>query len=208
MKSSMTAIGRAVLIVLIPLVTAYALDRGTRSVEADRPEAKRMRQDLERSTSDSLREPVSTPPRETSPQGIAAGYQFDWYSLNGGGTTTGSSANWTLEASVGQQLAGSSASTNYSWEVGFWLGEPAACPIVLPGDVNASGTITTADIIHLVNFVLKLGAEPEPCVGAGDVNCDGNVVTSDIIYMVNNILKAGPDICDICATVPGTWTCP
>ena len=38
----------------------------------------------------------------------------------------------------------------------------------LPGDINANRTVTSVDIIALVNFVLKGGDEPKPCPAAGD----------------------------------------
>ena len=65
-------------------------------------------------------------------------------------------------------------------------------------------------LLHRLNagYVLKLGAEPQPCIAAGDVNCDGNVVTSDIIYLVNAILKLQAPPCDVCTMIPSTWSCP
>lgn len=82
------------------------------------------------------------------------------------------------------------------------------CPVTLTGDVNSSGDRVTSDIIYLVNFVLKGGPAPIPCIAAGDVTCGGGVVTSDIIYMVNFVLKGGPAPCDVCTLIPGTWSCP
>ena len=70
--------------------------------------------------------------------------------------------------------------------------------IIVHGDVNESGALTSADIIHMVGFVFKGGQPPEPCVAAADINCDGAVTSSDIIYMVNHVFKGGPAPCDIC----------
>jgi hypothetical protein len=94
--------------------------------------------------------------------------------------------------------------TCYNTVNGPWI----ACPISFPGDVSGDASLTTADIIYMVNTVLKLGPAPVPCLGAGDVNCDGNVTTGDIIYLVNTILKAGPPICDVCSQIPSVWACP
>jgi hypothetical protein len=76
----------------------------------------------------------------------------------------------------------------------------AGCPITLTGDVNVSGTITSADIIGLVNFVFKGGAAPLPCTASGDVNCSGTVTSADIIGLVNFVFKGGASPCDACAS--------
>lgn len=74
------------------------------------------------------------------------------------------------------------------------------CPIALTGDVNVNGTITSADIINLVNYVFKGGPPPLPCVAAGDVNCNGAVTSADIINLVNYVFKGGPPPCDGCTS--------
>ena len=60
------------------------------------------------------------------------------------------------------------------------------------GDVNQSGTITSADIIYTVNYVFKGGPSPLPSATEGDVNCDDIVTSADIIYLVNYVFKGGP----------------
>jgi hypothetical protein len=84
----------------------------------------------------------------------------------------------------------------------------SVCPISLYGDVNASGDIKSSDVIYLVNYVLKAGAEPLPCPAAGDINCDGQIKASDIVLLVNYVFKAGAPPCDVCAIIPGIWSCP
>jgi len=74
--------------------------------------------------------------------------------------------------------------------------------------VNLSGTIVASDIIYLVNFVFKAGADPMPCTGSGDVNCSGGISPADIIYLVNHVFKAGSAPCDACSLIPETWSCP
>lgn len=86
------------------------------------------------------------------------------------------------------------------------------------GDVNQSGTVTSADIIFLVNYIFKSGQTPLPCEAIGDANCDGSVTTADILRIVNYIfgyanegvrLKGGDPPCAICTMVQqGVWTCP
>ena len=78
----------------------------------------------------------------------------------------------------------------------------------MTGDVNESSTITSSDVIYLVNYVFKAGPTPLPCKAAGDVNCDGAVSSSDVILLVNHVFKSGPLTCDVCTLIPGTWTCP
>jgi hypothetical protein len=62
----------------------------------------------------------------------------------------------------------------------------------LAGDVNASGTVSSADIIFLVNYVFKAGPAP-PSLAIADVNADCAITSSDIIAMVNYIFKSGAE---------------
>jgi len=80
------------------------------------------------------------------------------------------------------------------------------CSIVIAGDVNISGAITSADVIYLVNFVFKGLAPPLPCTANGDVNCSGAVTSADIIYLVMHVFKGQPAPCDICND-PGAQSC-
>ncbi len=77
-----------------------------------------------------------------------------------------------------------------------------ACPVRVDGDANSSGTVTSADVILLVNYVFKSGASPEPCSANGNVNCDAQVSSADIISLVNFVFKGGPAPCDICTDSP------
>ncbi len=61
-----------------------------------------------------------------------------------------------------------------------------------PGDANASWSVTTADIIQLVNYVFKGEQLPVPqCVAMADAG--STVTATDIIYLVNYVLKGGPE---------------
>jgi hypothetical protein len=92
-------------------------------------------------------------------------------------------------------------------ENGNGIGDACECPIVLTGDVNNNGSISSADIIYLVNTVFKGGPAPVPCEAAGDVNCSGSLTSADIIFLVNFVFKSGAAPCDACSLVPGTWSC-
>jgi hypothetical protein len=78
------------------------------------------------------------------------------------------------------------------------------CAFTYTGDVNDSKSITSADIIYLVNFIFKSGPDPLPCPGNGDVNCSYSVNSADIIYLVNWVFKGGLAICDECQR---SWVC-
>jgi hypothetical protein len=80
--------------------------------------------------------------------------------------------------------------------------------IVLTGDVNESTTLTSSDVILLVNYVFKGGALPQPCEAAGDCNCSGSVTSADIIGLVNHVFKGGAAPCDVCAEPGLGWSCP
>jgi len=80
--------------------------------------------------------------------------------------------------------------------------------VALTGDINLSGTYTSADVILLVNYVFKGGAAPVPCAANGDINCSGSVTSADIIVLVNHVFKGGPRPCNICTATGLGWSCP
>jgi hypothetical protein len=61
---------------------------------------------------------------------------------------------------------------------------------LLAGDVNGDGTLSSADIVGLVNLVFKGAAPPDPPAVA-DVDASCAITSGDIIYMVNFIFKSG-----------------
>ena len=64
------------------------------------------------------------------------------------------------------------------------------------GDANADGNVTVADVVYLVNYVLKSGAEPIP-METGDVDCNNIPNITDAVYLVNYLFKAGPAPCNL-----------
>lgn len=82
------------------------------------------------------------------------------------------------------------------------------CAIAITGDVDLTETLTSTDIIYMVNYVFKSGPEPMPCPASADVDCSGAVNSGDIIYMVNHVFKSGPEPCDVCLGIPDIWSCP
>jgi subtilisin family serine protease len=69
---------------------------------------------------------------------------------------------------------------------------------LMTGDVNNDGSLTSADIIYMVNHVFKSGVAPVPVSEVGDVNCSGSLTSADVIYLVNYVFKGGPAPCDVC----------
>jgi hypothetical protein len=163
---------------------------------------------LEQRQTDQAIAPVLKPAElEVVPHGAASSLppniNLDWYSVNGGGDNSVSSASYSLGLSVGQAAAGKANGATFNLGIGFWYGAAGAggsCPIAMTGDVNVSGTLTSADIIYMVNFVFKGGPDPLPCSATADVNCSGSVTSADVIYMVNHVFKGGIAPCDACTS--------
>ncbi len=76
-----------------------------------------------------------------------------------------------------------------------WFLAPAASP-QMRGDVDGTGTITSADIVILVGVVFK-GQVPGFPLELADVNCSGAPTSADIIYLVNYVFKAGTAPCGL-----------
>ncbi|GEM_PF-1787464 len=64
------------------------------------------------------------------------------------------------------------------------------------GDVDRNETINILDIVYLVNYKFKGGAEPYP-IGVADANCNLEVNILDIVYLVNYKFKGGPEPCAV-----------
>jgi immune inhibitor A len=62
---------------------------------------------------------------------------------------------------------------------------------LLAGDVNGDATVSSADIVTLVNLVFK-GAPPPDPPAVADVDASCAITSADIIYMVNYVFKSGP----------------
>lgn len=82
-----------------------------------------------------------------------------------------------------------------------------ACPIEVSGDVNATGTVNSAEIIALVDYVFQRRAPPSPGEANVDVNCSGSVNSADVIFLVNYVFKDGDARCDVCSMIPALWSC-
>jgi hypothetical protein len=134
---------------------------------------------------------------KAGPRSAAPNYFLDWFSINGGGDSYGSSTNYQIGYSVGQSVAGEGSSASYDLGIGFWYGAYALCTAI-PGDVNGTSTITIGDIVHLVNYIFDkdrlpcLGSAPGNCwtpdpFCRGDVNQSATITIGDILHLVNYI---------------------
>lgn len=79
-----------------------------------------------------------------------------------------------------------------------WVQLNMLCPVQVLGDANWDGRLSQADIIYLVNHILRAGPPPRPVWQAGDMNCDEAVTQSDIIAVVHHLLRGGPPPCNVC----------
>jgi DNA-binding beta-propeller fold protein YncE len=61
------------------------------------------------------------------------------------------------------------------------------------GDVNGTGDVTSADIIHLVNYLFR-GAPAPDILTLGDVNRNCEITLADVVTMVNLIFRSGPPL--------------
>ena len=79
---------------------------------------------------------------------------------------------------------------------------PAAFELVIytPGDADGNQNADIADIVYLVNYILKSGPPPV-ALPAGDVNADCEVSLPDVVYLINYVLKSGPAPLPGCAGV-------
>jgi len=71
--------------------------------------------------------------------------------------------------------------------------------VLLSGDVTNDGSVTSQDIISMVNHVFKSGPAPVPVPLVGDADCSGTLTANDIIRLVNYVFKSAGAPCNVCA---------
>lgn len=69
-------------------------------------------------------------------------------------------------------------------------------PKVEVRDITGDGVFDVSDLMYLINYLYKSGAQPRPLQNA-NVNCDGTIDIADVIYLVNYIYRAGPPPCNL-----------
>jgi len=73
-------------------------------------------------------------------------------------------------------------------------------PPIPCGDANGDRQVLIADVVYLINYLLRGGAPPlcppDPYTSCADANGDGEVTIADVVHLINYLLKSGlPPIC-------------
>jgi hypothetical protein len=82
----------------------------------------------------------------------AQNYSIDRYVIASGGGHS-ESASYSVNATIGQPITGSSSSDNYGVQGGFWVGggPPSGDCVYFPGDVNHNGTpLELGDVVAMI----------------------------------------------------------
>jgi hypothetical protein len=102
---------------------------------------------------------------------------------SGGGI--GSSNNYGLIPVIGQSSAiGTSSSTDYINQAGFWYAVTANFTQIRPGDCNGDGQTTIDEVQRAINQFLGISGV-EPCC---DLNGNGQVTIDELQKVINAFL--------------------
>ncbi len=137
----------------------------------------------------------TTLPAAQKPNAPRAGEQINWDVIASGGGTM-SSANFVLDGTIGQTVAGPSSSASFVLNSGFWQNFGTGAEY-LCGDVDDNGRVDITDAVFIVNYIFAGGATPDP-IASGDVDCNARVDITDAVYLVNFIFAGGTAPCASC----------
>jgi hypothetical protein len=117
----------------------------------------------------------------------AQGIAIDWYSIDGGGGTSGallpSGQTISISGTIGQPDAGAvMAGVGFAVLGGFWA--DAVPPPTCDPDYNQDGNIDQDDVAYLVHVI---AGGDNPTGRDPDFNGDGNADQDDYIDLVNMI---------------------
>ncbi len=135
-----------------------------------------------------------------------AGETIDWQVISSGSADC-SSTNYQIKGTVAQTATGSSSSTSYTANHGFWQdfgfsGEPC-CGIYFDGltgnnNCSADGKLTLSDVTTLIDHIY-INKPPLCCHANGNVNgsADCKLTLSDITSLIDTIYinKLPPAAC-------------
>jgi len=138
--------------------------------------------------------PIASPAVQKS-NAPRAGEQINWDVIASGGGTM-SSANFVLDGTIGQTVAGPSSSASFALNSGFWQNFGTGADY-LCGDVDDNGRVDITDAVFIVNYIFAGGAAPDP-MASGDVDCNARVDITDAVYLVNFIFAGGTVPCASC----------
>ena len=132
-------------------------------------------------------------------------FDLSWNVLGGGGGSS-SSASFGLGGTVGQTAPGTSESSGFQLDAGFWPGvaAPAVGPTPTPtpgpgkfGDVDCNASVDAVDGLKLLRYVAGLSVSQGPgcsvigsTVGSavfGDVDCNGSVDGVDALKILRYV---------------------
>jgi hypothetical protein len=112
-------------------------------------------------------------------------YNVPTHVLDGGGTSS-SSTSYRLLNALGQPTPiGVAQSTSYMGYLGYIYTIPMEEPEYLCGDVNGSGSVTSADGFHTLNHLGDPITFPIVSCWSANVNGDGNLTSADGFHLLN-----------------------
>ena len=86
-----------------------------------------------------------------------------------------------------------------------WFGFGPSCDCGNIGDCSGDGLINALDVVHMVNYVLRMTGPPPPTdancpvINRGDWDCSGQVDMADVVKMVNYVYRyPAPGPCNPC----------
>lgn len=128
----------------------------------------------------------------TSASGPMTGEQINWQVMGGGGGLT-SAGGYQINGTLGQPIAGWTATTDHSVHQGYWQNFMAAGDCCqMPGNFNGDTEINVGDCMYLIYYLFRYGPPP-PCLNEADINVDCEINLADIVWLINYIFKNGPD---------------
>lgn len=92
-------------------------------------------------------------------------YQINWDSLNQGGEDQATSTNYRMLTTVGEPIAGSSSSTNYSLQAGYRVGDDTASLSLTVKVQDTSASTTYATFGNGLSKIVKVSATSSFAVG-------------------------------------------
>ncbi len=137
------------------------------------------------------------PPSEQSTTEAATGEQIDWLVISKG-SSQGTSTNYNLGVTVGQNAAGYGTSTNYGLNLGFQQNFGGAGCCQNRGNVDhiisVIGPIDVADLTFLIDYLFR-GGDPPPCEDEGNIDAIVSVIgpidVADLTFLVDFLFRGG-----------------
>lgn len=150
-------------------------------------------------------EATTTPMTSKSdlPTKSAAGETINWQVISNGGGY-GSSTNYQLHGTIGQNAVGIGTSSNYTLISGFWqdfgTGSLVTCCIGIRGNIDGDllEVIDVSDLVYMVDYQFRGGPAPGCDYEAdlAEISEPPIIDVSDLVYMVDYQFRGGPGPAD------------